>query len=187
MIRVPIAIAVMFCLPHLAHAEEPTIPPADEQQRPDNNDLPDCGDGGVLPCFERVWVDGVQFEMDFFDLDVKTNPPTHNFYVVGPQTDTPQGTTPFLHDHVVGDHAGVFWHGFLAVCSAQGISSGACVTSAAQGDPPLARTVHGHKLTTPGAIESAARSGLIALIDTGAVLLAKIDRCADHPRRAHRR
>lgn len=168
--------AILLCLPHLAHAgSDDRDPPAE---------LPDCSEAEALPCFETVWVDGVPLEMDFFDLDVKTSPPTHNFYVVGPQTDTPQGTTPFLHDHVVGDVDGLYWHGFLAVCSPQGIASGACATSALAGDPPLARTVHGRKLMTTEAVESAARSGLVVLVDTGAVLLAKTDPCA---RRHHRR
>jgi hypothetical protein len=122
--------------------------------------------------------------MAFFDLDVQTNPPTHNFYVVAPQTDTPQGTAPFLHDHVVGDDDGIYWHGFFVVCSAQGISSGACVTPAAQGDLPLAGTVNGRKLTTAEHIESAADSGLVVLVDTGAVLRARVEHRADHHHRA---
>lgn len=198
MIRLPTVIAIIFFVPHVARAENVTgRSDVDEQhgainldqdqdQDQDNDDrdrsagIPNCNDAGVLPCFEKVWVGGVQFKMDFFDLDVKTNPPTQNFYVVAPQTSTPQGTAPFLHDHVVGDDDGMYWHGFLALCSAQAISSGACVTSAAQGDLPLAKTVHGHRLTTAERIESAASSGLIVLVDTGAVLLARIDHCAGH-------
>lgn len=146
MIRLPIVIAI-FVLPHLARAD------VDEQQDPNDlqqdqaNDaqdhvagLPNCNEAGVLPCLEMVWVGRVQRKMAFFDVNVQTNPPTHNFYVVAPQTATLQGTAPFLHDHVVGDDDGVYWHGFFALCSAQGFSSGACVTSAAEGDPPLART-----------------------------------------------
>jgi hypothetical protein len=187
MTKVSIVIAIMFCFSHQARAEDATVR-SDNDDRDRAADLPNCGESGVVPCFELVWVHGIQFKMDFFDLDVKTNPPTHNFYVVAPQTDMPQGTAPFLHDHVVGDDDGVFWHGFFAVCSAQGISSGACVTPAGQGELPLAGTVNGHRLTTSRSIESAARSGLVVLIDTGAVLLAKIDHCADpHHRGADRR
>jgi hypothetical protein len=194
MIRLPIVIAIMFFLPHVAHAEDVAVrSDMDEQHGPnnlhqdqDNDDrdraagVPNCNEVAVLPCFEKVWVGGVQFKMAFFDLDVKTNPPTQNFYVVAPQTGTPQGIAPFLHDHVIGDDDGSYWHGFLALCSDQAISSGACVTSAAQGDLPLAKTVHGQRLTTAERIESAVHSGLIVLVDTGAVLLARIDHCAGH-------
>jgi hypothetical protein len=174
MIRLPIVITIMSLLPAVARADDASRPAVDEQG------LANCNDVPVLPCFEMVWVRGVQHKMAFFDLDVQTNPPTRNFYVVAPQTGAPQGIAPFLHDHVVGDGDGTYWHGFLAVCSAEAMSSGACVTSAAQGELPLARTVNGRKLTTAERIESAARSGLIVLVDTGAVLLATIDRCDGH-------
>jgi len=170
MLRLPIAIAILLSVPHMARADVD-----DDQQRAAG--LPNCNDVGAVPCFEDVWVRGRPFAMEFFDLDVKTNPPTRNFYVVAPQTEAPQGLAPFLHDHVVGDDDGVFWHGFLALCSDQGLASGACVTSAPPGQPPLARTVHSHRLTTPAPIESAAKAGLIVLVDTGAVLLARVDRC----------
>src|SRR6266700_4117150 len=66
--------------------------------------LPNCGLSGTTPCFEKVWVDGHQFKMTFINLNPPpTTAPTTNFYVVAPQTGTPQGAgpfSPFLHDHV---------------------------------------------------------------------------------------
>jgi hypothetical protein len=47
-------------------------------------------DGTATSCFEKVWVDGGQFEMIFVDLNpTPSNPSDVNFYVVAPQTDTP--------------------------------------------------------------------------------------------------
>jgi hypothetical protein len=174
MFRVLTAIAIMFLLPTSARAD-------DDRRDRDREDLRNCNDnGGALPCFEPVWVDGVQRKMDFFDLDVQTDPPTQNFYVVAPQTASPQGTGPFVHDHVVGDDDSTYWHGFLVVCSARGLETGACLVDPADVAPPLAKTVHGRKLNTARAIESATRAGLVDLVDTGAVLLAIVrdrDRC----------
>src|SRR2546430_16154978 len=67
--------------------------------------LKNCNDiGAATPCFERVWADGDQLKMTFVDLNPKpNNAPTVNFYVLAPQTGTPQGSVPFLHDHVIGD------------------------------------------------------------------------------------
>ena len=66
--------------------------------------LKNCIDtGGLAPCFEMVWANGVQLKMTFTNLNPKpSNAPTDNFYVVAPQTGTPQGTGPFPHDHAVG-------------------------------------------------------------------------------------
>jgi hypothetical protein len=108
------------------------------------------------------------------------------FYVVAPQTSAPQGTLPFLHDHVVRDvppqnHGAysVQLHGFFVICSAQGIATGGCVpimTSIAPGFTlPLAITANGQMLTSVQPIESAANSGLITLFDTGAVLVGTIN------------
>src|SRR5438874_13600558 len=59
--------------------------------------------GATTPCFEKFWSDGVQIKMTFVDLNpAPSNAPTRNFYVLAPQTGTPQGTVPFLHDHVIG-------------------------------------------------------------------------------------
>ena len=152
--------------------------------------LPNCSFSGTTPCFEKVWVDGHQFKMTFINLNPPpTTAPTTNFYVVAPQTGTPQGAgpfSPFLHDHVTdtptheenhGD-LNVRYHGFLVFCSAQGISSGACVptmTSIGGGIVPLAKTVHGHRLTSVDRIQSAAHSGLLTLVDTGGEFIARMN------------
>jgi hypothetical protein len=104
-----------------------------------------------------VWVNRVQVRMTFAQaanqFPATPNTKVDNFYVVAPQTDTPQGTAPFPHDHVVGvsppqNHGdfSVFLHGYFVLCSAQGISSGGCVptwTSTPLGTIPLAKTVTG--------------------------------------------
>jgi len=141
--------------------------------------LPNCGVSGTTPCFEKVWVDGHQFKMTFINLNPPpTTAPTTNFYVVAPQTGTPQGAgpfSPFLHDHVVDSSPhNAHLHGFLVLCSAQGISSGACVPIP-QEIAPFAKTVNGHRLTSVDPIESAANSGLLTLVDTGAVFIARIN------------
>ena len=151
--------------------------------------LPNCNVSVTTPCFEKVWVDGDQFKMTFVDLNpTPSNPSDVNFYVVAPQTGTPQGSVPFFHDHVTADtrphdvnhgDLNVHYHGFLVFCSAQGISSGACVptmTSTPGGIiVPFAKTVNGHRLTSVDPIESAANSGLVTLVDTGAVFVARIN------------
>ena len=156
--------------------------------------MPNCNDdGATTPCFEPVWVDGGQVKMIFVDLNpTPFNPSDVNFYVLAPQTDTPQGgPVPFFHDHVTDEtrsreerhdgHHGdvnVHYHGFLVFCSAQGLSSGACVptmTSMPQGMVPFAKTVGGHRLTANDRIESAAKAGLLTLVDTGSVIVARID------------
>jgi hypothetical protein len=125
--------------------------------------------------------------MKFVNLSPKpSNAPTANFYVLAPQTDTPQGFLFFLHDHVLGDvqnhgevPAGrVRYHSYFVLCSPQGLSSGACVptmTSIAPGTTlPFAKTVNGHKLTSDDSIESALNAGLLTLFDTGGVIITKV-------------
>jgi hypothetical protein len=152
--------------------------------------LPNCADNGIVaPCFEMVWADGVQVKMKFVNFNPKpSNAPTNNFYVMAPQTDIPQGRIPFLHDHVIGDvqnhgddrgdNNRVRYHAYFVLCSAQGLSSGACVPTvppiAPLGTLPLAKTVNGHKLTSDDSIESAANAGLLTLFDTGGVIIAKV-------------
>jgi hypothetical protein len=153
--------------------------------------LKNCNDSGaIVPCFEMVWSDGVQLKMTFVNLNPKpSNAPTVNFYVLAPQTGTPQGRVPFLHDHVIGDvppqhddrdgrDGRVRYHGFFVLCSAQGISSGGCVPTMTSIPPlgtiPLAKTVNGQMLTSDDPIESPANSGLLTLFDTGGVLIATI-------------
>ncbi len=151
--------------------------------------LPNCNESGVsTPCFEMVWVNGVQVTMTFVHAPFLATPQAtvDNFYVIAPQTGTPQGgPVPFFHDHVVGDAPSqndgdfsVVYHGFLVLCSAQGISSGSCVptfTSTPQGIIPFAKTVNGQMLTSADPIESPANSGLIVLVDTGALILGAIN------------
>jgi hypothetical protein len=109
-----------------------------------------------------------------------TSAPTGAFFVVAPQTSVPQGTVPFLHDHIVADvpaqNGGsytVHAHAYLVFCSAQGMSSGACVP--AEGAMPLAKSVNGQMLTTVGAVESNADAGFLQLVDTNAVLIGTIN------------
>ena len=108
----------------------------------------------------------------------------NNFYVIAPQTDEVQGMAPFLHDHVVGVSPGqnrgpsVFWHGYFVVCSATGISSGRCMPAYSSipglGTVPLAKSVDRQMLTSVQVIESYVDSGLLTLIDTGAVFIGAI-------------
>ncbi len=127
--------------------------------------VPNCNDnGGISPCFEMVWVNGVQIKMTF---------------VHAPFLATPKATIdPFyVVEQNLGDFS-VVLHGFLVFCSAEGISSGGCVptfTSSPQGILPFARTVNGQMLTSVDPIESPANSGLIVLVDTGALILGTIN------------
>jgi hypothetical protein len=146
---------------------------------------------GRAGCYEDVWANGVQHRMTFSNTSFKGATPgaLDPFYVVGPQTDAPQGAPPntFPHDHVVrdvpaqnhGDYS-VRLQGFFVLCTGQGIVAGACVpswTSIGGPDPlPFATTVNGTPLTSAGSIESAATSGLVALINLGpgAVIVGSI-------------
>ncbi len=134
-------------------------------------------------CWESVWSNGVQFRMTFPQTAEEFPGPlssdrVDNFYVMAPQTDTPQGALPFPHDHTVGNvpasnHGNYVTRlrGFLVFCSAEGIASGGCVPAAGF---PLARTVNGQMLTSVEAIESPANSGLLMLVDTRATFAAVI-------------
>jgi hypothetical protein len=137
---------------------------------------------GRVGCYENVWAGGVEYRMTFSNQHFTGATPKDldAFYVLAPQTATPQGAPPntFPHDHVVRDVPGqnhgaysVQLQGFFVLCSGQGILSGACVpswTSIGGPDPlPFARTVHGQPLTSAGAIESAAAAGLVSLINLG--------------------
>jgi hypothetical protein len=154
--------------------------------------LPNCVDlvGGSGACYELVWVNGVQVRMVFPQAGqpypgVTPGDKVENFYVMAPQTGTPQGTLPFLHDHTVterssrnhGAYSGIV-HGYFVLCSEQGITSGACVPYMAVveglGTLPLAKTVNGQSLTSVEPIEAAANAAFITLIDTGATFLGVI-------------
>jgi hypothetical protein len=137
---------------------------------------------GRVSCYENVWAGGVQYRMTFSNQHFTGATPQEldAFYVLAPQTATPQGAPPntFPHDHVVRDvptqnHGSysVQLQGFFVLCSGQGIVSGACVpawTSIGGPDPlPFATTVNGQSLTSVAPIEAAANAGLIALINLG--------------------
>lgn len=154
-------------------------------------EIPEPPQSGRVGCYELVWVDGVQHRMTFpnqtFDgaMPKELDP----FYVLAPQTTAPQGYPPntFAHDHVVrstpernGGTYSTKLQGHFVVCSAEGITSGACVpTWTNVGGPeslPFATTVNGRPLTSAKAIESAAAAGLVAPINLGptAVLVGTI-------------
>jgi hypothetical protein len=155
--------------------------------------LRDCADvtgreAAHVACYEPVWVDGVQLRMTFFAGQTAFPGATASdqlarFYLLAPQTDTAQETWPFPHDHVVpnvprensGNYS-VLLHGFFVFCSAQGIASDLCApgVSSTPFGASLARTVHGHPLTSDEAIESAAASGLITLLDSGGTVVGTI-------------
>lgn len=137
---------------------------------------------GRVGCYEDVWANGVQLRMTFSNTSFRgtTPQPLDAFYVVAPQTDTPQGAPPntFPHDHVVrdvpaGNHGSysVQLQGFFVLCSGPGLISGACVpswTSVGGPDPlPFAKTANARPLTSAASIESGAAAGLVALVNLG--------------------
>lgn len=137
---------------------------------------------GNAACYETVWANGVPHRMTFANQHFTGAPPSATldpFYVLAPQTATPQGTVPFPHDHVVGDvprqNQGAYsvqLHAFFVLCSAQGLASGGCVPTMTAipglGTIPFATTINGQLLTAVAPIEAAANAGLITLVDTGA-------------------
>src|SRR5437667_8336867 len=115
--------------------------------------VPNCNDnGGISPCFEMVWVNGVQIKMTFVHAPFLATPKAtiDPFYVIAPQTEVPQGgPVPFFHDHLVGDAPqqnlgdfSVVLHGFLVFCSAERISSGGCVPTSTSSPPGLLPFAH---------------------------------------------
>jgi hypothetical protein len=138
-------------------------------------------------CYEFVWVHGVEVRMTFPQggdpLPHVPNAKVQNFYVIAPQTDTPQGDVPSpLHDHTIqaapGDPGWTpFMHGYFVVCSAEGLTSGACVavdTDFGAGPLALAQSVNGEPLTSAETIEAGIDAGLLDLLDTGAVFLGTV-------------
>jgi hypothetical protein len=136
---------------------------------------------GRAGCYEDVWADGAQVRMTFSNARFAGATPKalDPFYVLAPQTDTPQGAPPntFPHDHVVrgvphqnhGEYS-VKLQGYFVLCSGQGIESGACVpafTAVGSDTLPFAKSVDGQSLTSTEAIESAATAGDVALINLG--------------------
>jgi hypothetical protein len=137
---------------------------------------------GQAGCYENVWVGGAEHRMTFSNVKFSGNTPKDldPFYVLAPQTATPQGAPPntFAHDHVTRDlpaHNGGTYstklQGFFVLCSGQGIVSGACAFdwTAADGvnTMPFAKSVNGRPLTSSAAIESAAAAGDLFLINLG--------------------
>jgi hypothetical protein len=88
-------------------------------------------------CYEPVWVNRQQIIMTFPQADVPIqkvpSAKTQPWYILGPQTGTAQGQTPgFFHDHVITAAHGEggftpLLHGYLVICSPEGISTGACI------------------------------------------------------------
>jgi hypothetical protein len=148
-----------------------------------------CADviGSPVGCYETIWANGVTHRMTFSNQQFQgtTVGKPDPFYVLAPQTATPQGTEPFAHDHVAGDvpaqnHGdySVKLESYFVLCSGLGIVSGACEPTWTSipgfGTVPFAKTVNGQPLTTVERIEAAAAAGLVAPIDLGAVIVGTI-------------
>jgi hypothetical protein len=138
-------------------------------------------------CYEFVWVHGVEVRMTFPQagnpLPDVPNAKVQNFYVIAAQTDTPQGDVPSpIHDHTIqaapGDPGWTpFMHGYFVICSAEGLTSDACVavvTDFGFGPLPLAESVNREPLTSAETIEAGIDAGLLDLVDTGAVFIGTV-------------
>jgi hypothetical protein len=138
-------------------------------------------------CYEFVWVHGVEVRMTFPQggdpLPTIPNAKVQNFYVIAPQTDTPQGDVPSpLHDHTIqaapGDPGWTpFMHGYFVVCSDAALASDACVavdTDFGFGPLALAQSVNGEPLTSAETIEAGIDAGLLVALDTGAVFIGTV-------------
>jgi hypothetical protein len=138
-------------------------------------------------CWELVWVNGVEVRMTFpqagHPLSHIPNAKVQKFYVIAPQTDTPQGDIPPIHDHTIqaapGDPGWTpFMHGYFVLCSAKGLTSRGCVATftdfPGDGTLPLAKSVNGEPLTSAETIEAGIDAGLLVAVDTGAVLIGTV-------------
>ena len=138
-------------------------------------------------CYEFVWVDGVEVRMTFAQaghpLSHIPNAKVQNFYVIAPQTGTPQGDIPPIHDHTMQAAPGdpewtPFMHGYFVLCSELGLASGSCVATFTDfpglGTLPLAKSVNGQPLTSAKAIEEGIDVGLLVAVDTGAVFIGTV-------------
>jgi hypothetical protein len=135
---------------------------------------------GRVGCYENVWSGDDEYRMTFSMQHYTGAKPgaLEPFYVVAPQTATPQGpVATFPHDHVIrgvpqtagGDYT-VQLQGFFVLCTGQGFGSGACeaLWTSPGGDPlPFAIRVDGRALTSAEAIEAAAVDGDVALVNLG--------------------
>ena len=137
-------------------------------------------------CYEFVWVNGVEVRMTFSQaghpLSHIPNAKVQNFYVIAPQTDTPQGDIPPIHDHTIqaapGDRGWTpIMHGYFVLCSEKGLTSG-CVATPTDfpgfGILPLAKSVNGEPLTSAETIEAGIVAGLLDVFDTGAVFIGTV-------------
>jgi hypothetical protein len=111
------------------------------------------------------------------------NAKVQNFYVIAPQTATPQGEIPPIHDHTIQAAPGnpgwtPFMHGYFVICSDEGPTSDDCVATFTQfpgvGTLPLAKSVNGEPLTSAETIEAGIDAGLLDLVDTGAVFIGTV-------------
>ena len=138
-------------------------------------------------CWEFVWVHGVEVRMTFpqagTPISHVPNAKVQNFYVIAPQTATPQGDIPPIHDHTIqaapGDPGWTpFMHGYFVICSAEGLTSGDCVATLTDfpgfGTLPLAKSVTGEPLTSAETIGAGIDAGLLVAFDTGAVFLGTV-------------
>jgi len=137
-------------------------------------------------CYEFVWVHGVEVRMTFpqagHPLPHIPNAKVQNFYVIAPQTATPQGDIPPIHDHTIqaapGDRGWTpFMHGYFVLCSEKGLTSG-CVATPTDfpgvGILPLAQSVNGEPLTSAETIEAGIVADLVVAVDTGAVFIGTV-------------
>jgi hypothetical protein len=137
-------------------------------------------------CYEFVWVNGVEVRMTFPQAGTPIshipNAKVQNFYVIAPQTATPQGDIPPIHDHTIqaapGDRGWTpFMHGYFVLCSEKRLTSG-CVATPTDfpgvGTLPLAKSVNGEPLTSAETIEAGIKAGLLVAFDTGAVFLGTV-------------
>jgi hypothetical protein len=139
-------------------------------------------------CYEFVWVNGVEVRMTFpqagHPLSHIPNAKVQNFYVIAPQTATPQGDVPApIHDHTIqaapGDPGWTpFMHGYFVVCSAEGPTNDDCVAVPSDfpgfGPLPLAQSVNGEPLTSAETIEAGIEAGLLDVVDTTAVFIGTV-------------
>jgi hypothetical protein len=152
---------------------------------------PALGGAARAGCWEDVWSDGAEYRMTFAtgccsSFKGKDPGDLDRFYIIAPQAEPPQSlNASFRHDHVTRDiparNGGAYnvrLHGYFVTCSASGMASGACLFEMSSPGPgftlPLAKTVNGGSLTSAAAVEAGVGTGLITLVDAGAVIVGTI-------------